>query len=266
MKTWVAGYVIGLAIAVCCEGQESAEAPTERPAAQETAAPSVSAADKASVKKVLVLRHLRMRDDAARLTRENSEAALALAQQLQAPAELVRLLQAEVDDSLQGRSLYEHRTAFNEFVGSCGVDELQIRLYMESLPYTTEELSRLLEWLPQEHLFNLVPPGEPEAAAIRQQLAEMAQIYKEAGEAYADITNREQADAAAEKLLPLLARYDATLQARLIMLRAPSPEQKRILHFLVEPVYKAYVQQRLRLMETDYYGSRKLASVDYLLN
>ena len=220
-----------------------------------------------AVKKVLLHRTLRQKDDAARLTPANAAASLALAQQLHAPEPFVRMLELEAAGHLSGRDLHEYRRAFNELVAAYGVDALQMRLYSETRAYTTEEMRRVFEWLPLEHVFNLVPDMEMGAAVIEAQLSTLAEVFARMAQIYAGVTSREQADAAAEELLPLLAAYDTTSPVRLLlMVEGGSPRLMALFARLIEPVAAPLTEQRRRLLETDYYGSRRLSTLDFLLN
>lgn len=220
-----------------------------------------------AVKRVLLHRTLRQKDDAARLTTANAAECLELAQRLHAPEALVHMLELEAGDCLSGRLLHDYREAFNALVAAYGVDMLQMRLYSENQAYTTAEMRRVFEWLPLKHVFNLVPTRELDAAAIETQFMTLGKVFSRMAEVYAGVSNREQADAAAEALLPLLADYDRTSPVRLLfMVEGESPRLVRPFALYVQSVAVALVEQRRRLVETGYYGSRRLATLDYLLN
>lgn len=229
--------------------------------------PEAQLAAREAVKKVLLHRTLRQKDDAARLTLANAAESLALAQQLKAPEPLIRMLELEASGRLSGRELHEYREAFNHLTAAYGVDALQMRLYSENQAYTTDEMRRVFEWLPLEHVFNLVPDTELGAAAIEEQFSTLAEIFARMAQVYAGVSSREQADAAAEELLPLLAAYNTTSPVRLLFMAAGnSPRLMAPFARLVEPAAARLIEQRRRLIETDYYGSRRLSTLDFLLN
>ena len=221
-----------------------------------------------AVKKVMLHRVLRQKDDAARLTTDNAKECLALAGQLPTmPEPLIRMLEREASGQLSGRELHEYRDAFAKLVAAYGVDMMLMRLYSENQAYTTAEMRRVFEWLPLQHVFNLVPTQKPDSAAIQAQFMTLQKIFTRMTEVYAGVNNREQADAAAEALIPLLEDFDATSPVRLMLAKeGQSPRLMRPFEYYVQPVAAAYVAQRRRLIETEYYGSRRLSTLDFLLN
>lgn len=221
---------------------------------------------RAAVKQVMVQRTLRQKVDGARLTSQNAADCLALGIQLQAPKPFVEMLRLEASGQLYGRDLYDYRQAFSSLVALYGIDALSIRLCTEGLPYSVEELRKVLEWLPLEHVFNLVPGDKLSEQKLTEQLSTLASIYKRMAEVYAGVTNREQADAAAEVLVDLLASFDSTSPVRLILAKQQDSSLLDSYRKLVHRDAPELAQHRVRLLEVDYFGSRKLALLDYLLN
>ena len=219
-----------------------------------------------SVKKVMLHRALRQKDDAARITLENVAECLALARRLHAPEPFIRMLELEAADSFSGRALHEYRDAFNRLVAAYGVDAVQMRLYTENQSYSTAEMRRVLESIPLRGAFNLVPRVHLDVDAVEAQLTMLGRVYACMAEVYAGVNSREEAEAAADALLPLLEDYDSTATVRMILMASGEPEQNPLFARLALPAAKRCMEQRRRLMETDYYGSRRLSTLDFLLN
>ena len=160
----------------------------------------------------------------------------------------------------------KHQQALHKLVLSYGVDALQIRLFVEGLPFTTDELSGIASWLPLESVFNMVTLDTNTAEEdISFQLTTVADTYARIADAYEAVSNRAQADAAAQELLGVLPLVDATYPVRL-MLQQKDVRILPLYERIVQPVLERFVPIRRRLMESDFYGSRRLAAVDYLLN
>lgn len=241
-----------------------AEPQGDRPAEPQLAAAERTAAA-ARIKRVLLLRDMRMCAERHRYTPENLAESVALARQLGAPAELVALLQRESEGGLSGRAHYDHRQEMADLLRAYGVDSLSIRLFAEAMRYPQEELRKVVDALPLEAVFNLLPAGAPAQETLDHQCELLAKLSEQMLQIYSEVQSREQARAAAEKLLPLLREHDRTLQlrARLGAKRMDDlPERyARVLLPQVMPL----VQHRRRLQEAAYYGSPLLAALDYLL-
>ena len=219
-----------------------------------------------SIKKVLLQRTFRQKDDGARLTPENAAECLSLAESLPGiPPAFLAMLRVEAAGELYGRDLYDYRQAFSDLVSAYGVDALLMRLSVESLPYTTAELRSVVQGLPLEHVFNLVPAGELTDAMAEEQMATLKRVYTRMTELYGGIFTREQADAAADAMVELLAEYDTTLALRLRLIRKAGERYMEAFTRTVQPAAQELQKKRKLLIETDFYGSRRLAYLDYLL-
>lgn len=219
-----------------------------------------------SVKMVMLHRTLRRKDDAARLTAANAAACLELAKKLHAPEPLTRMLELEASGRLSGRELHDYRTAFNRLVAAYGVDAVQMRLYAESQNYPTPDILKVLESMPLQGAFNLVPQVTMDDATVEAQMTTLGRVYARVAEVYAGVQSRAQADAAAEALFPLLAEYDTTSPLRLLLMRTKDPLRLPAFARVVHPAIAPLVEQRRRLLETDYYGSHRLSTLDFLLD
>ena len=219
-----------------------------------------------AVKRVVFARLVRQKEDARRLTRENSAACVALARQLNAPQALVELLQMEAEQQLSGRLLYDHRLAFNNLVRAYGVDALQIRLFTEGMHVSDKDLREICDWLPKEHLFNLVPETPVPTEELLVQLSLLGEIYAQIDHLYKGVTDKEQADAAAQSLLDSLQSFDATAPVRKVLIDRKVPRVTAVFQQLLLPIMQQLSEQRTRLQQADFFGSRHLAALDYLLD
>lgn len=244
------------------------------PAAEQAAAEPVSRrmtpeerrAAAVSIKRVMLRRCVRMCAERHRYTRENAAESAALARELHAPEALVHLLQLEAGGTLSGRKQYDCRQLLEKVQQAYGVDALGIRLFVEGLRYPQEELYRVVEALPLETVFNLLPAGAPEQEELLRQCATLADTYAQMVEVYSGVNSREQADAAAARLIPLLHAHDETLPLRMRILNV-SPDMLPAKYAdLLQPKSELLKEQRRRLRETAYYGSPLLAALDYLLS
>lgn len=265
MKRVIASGCVWLASLVSVGEEQPLPTPPTREQVLQMPAEEQQAA-RMAVKKVTLHRILRQKDDAARLTPENAAECRALAETLHAPAEMVQLLEAEARGPLSGRALYDQRQAFNSLVAAFGVDAVQMRLYVESQSYSTAEMRRALEQLPLETLFNLVPQGELTDEAALQQLDTLAVVYQKAAELYSGVSNREQADAAAVALTELLREFDTTSPVRLEIMAYRSSRFMEPYARIVQKHAAQYIEQRIKLLEADFYGSRLLSTIDFMLN
>lgn len=260
----VAGRHLLLAADPAAEEQSSLPRVPSEEEVQQQPEPQRLAA-RQSVKQVMLRRIIRLKAERRRLTPENSAACVALAAQLHAPAELVELLRLETAGPLGGRDLYEHSQALSKLVHAYGVDDLQIRLFVEGLNFTPQEWADIAEWLPTESVFNMVSRRSVTNEELEFQFTLLADLYSRLAAEYEEITNREQADAAAERLLGLLHSYDAVMPARLVLsgARGEAPSASAT-DSLLQPVIRQLVKQRQRLREADFFGSRRLAALDYI--
>ena len=225
-----------------------------------------SKAARAAIKQVLLDRTLRLKAERRRLTPENSAECAAAAEKLHAPEAFTRLMQIEAREQLSGRALYEHQHRLEQCVRTYGVDALQIRLFVECLPFTEAELRELVDWLPKDALFNLTLKATLTNEELETSIATIADIYTRMAEVYAQVNNREQADAAAQELLPLLLRVDTIAPARLVLQQRADEQLLQLYESKITPLMQRLAPQRARLHNAAFYGSRHLAALDYLLS
>lgn len=260
---------IALLLAAVCAEEEAAPpaapaAALSEPAPRQT--PEQRAAEASAVKRVMLHRSIRMRADRHRYTRENAEASAALAAELRAPAALVELLRAEAAAPLRGNAFYEHRRALHRLLQEYGVDELGILLFAEGVNFPLQEVQQAAEALPMEPLFNLLPQRASTPEELAQQVDILAAAYAQMVPVYSRISSREQADAAAAELLPLLSACDAALPLRMVVSVRGATPAHLLYQRKVAPHRRELVEHRRRLREAMFYGSALLAALDYLLN
>lgn len=221
-------------------------------------------AARAAIKQVLLERNLRLREDRRRLTRENSAESAASAEKLKAPEPFVRLLQLEAAESLSGRKFHDQQHALEEVVRAYGVDSLAIRLFVECMPLSAAELRAVVEWLPCESLFNLFPLEDSNLEQTQARLRTLGEMYVRMAEVYEKVTNHEQAEAAADELCALLSSADAVAPVHLLR-ESEDPLLRSLTGRLVVPALRRLQPQRQRLRNAGFFGSGRLAALDYLL-
>lgn len=219
-----------------------------------------------AIKQVMMQRTIRLKDDRRRLTRANAEASAAQAEQLHAPEALVNLLKKEAA-LLSGEpgSLYECRQTLSKVVAAYGVDELQIRLFVEGLDFSGKEMREVVDWLPLQYAFNLVNVDPELDSELEGQLTALVDLYAQVAETYRGVADKEQADAAAQALLSLMEIHDTVAPLRYKMQSGGSTRLHMLYERLVIPVLQEISPIRMRLIEAGYYGSRHLAALDYLI-
>lgn len=223
-------------------------------------------AARSAIKKVIFLQTARLKHERHRLTAENAKESAKLSAESEAPAEFTRMMQLQTERPLNSRDGYEHARRLEQILQAYGVDALQIRLFIEGNRCTLAELRALAEWLPYADVFDLVQDATlPDDAELYAQMDTLQAIYRSMEEIYRSVETKEQADAAADALLPQLAEYKKTLPLRLLLQRLDVdrflPYQQR-----VGKIAKLLITQKKRLNEVAFYGSRKLEVLDALLS
>lgn len=255
---WYTALLLGAAAA------QDAPQPAETPAAPARHEASAARASEA-VKRVMAARMIRLKEERRRLTPENSAACAELAERLNAPAELVQLLRREAAAPLSGRALHDHNAALTRVVQESGVDALQIRLFVEGLECSAAEQRALIEWLPLKAVFNLIDFREPDTDELDAGVQRLAAMYDKLTLRYAAVTNRAQADAAAQELLGLLEEADALSLVVLLVQEDRSARLRVQADRYIAPARSRLSVQRRRLRESAYFGSSRLAALDYLM-
>lgn len=223
-------------------------------------------AQRDAVKRVMLERMIRLKEDRHRLTPDNSAHCARMAQELGAPAAFVHLLEQEAGHPPVGRDYYAHMNEMTRLLEVYGVDELQIRVFAEEMRCGGKEARSIAAWLPLKDVFLLVSKEVTlEENEVRSQLETLRDVYARMADVYSGIKNRAGAEAAADELLPLLEqiRPTAALRAALSRLEKDSvPLYVRI----VGQARERLIECRTYLREANYYGSHRLAALDSLLS
>ncbi len=220
-----------------------------------------------AIKRVLLEQMLRARDEHHRISAENLAAGARRARELAAPEVFALYLQLEAAGQLAPRARYTVREATRRVCEDYRVDTLSMRYFVEGSHLAADDVRAALEWLPLAGLFNLTKNSEltPQRLSADYSLAFL--LVAEMADVLSAVQNREQADAAVGRLLPLLAPYAGTSPSR--HLEHPSPEQQMVQQRhadRLQMVYPAYAAQRRRLREANYYDSVPLRILDLLLD
>ena len=218
-----------------------------------------------AVKRVMLERMIRLKEEKHRLSRENSEHCLKRAKELGAPPAFVNLLEKETAGTLMGREVYVHNEEMKRLLLLYGVDELQVRLFVEDMKCSAAEAFLIAAWLPVHDVFEVVPEKmNMDEKEMRQQLTVLREVYGRMADVYKDVKNRETAEAAAESLLPLLSKLRPTASLRCILSRIEK-DRVPLYREIVVPAKDQLVRQRALLRESNFYGSHRLAALDSLL-
>ena len=218
--------------------------------------------ERCAMKRVMLLRMLFLVHDRYRSTPEHSAECLALARQLQAPKAYIALLEAEAP--LSGRNHYEHQRAMSQLMNAYALDELSARLLAESVRCDEKQARELVEWLPMQHVFNLVPGTKPDLQDITNQLQALRELFECMEKEYAGVKDRASADAAADALLTALPFLTESAHVRLIIRKQQSTDLPGY-HQIVQPIENKLNELRIRLIESAFYGSKRLIAMDELL-
>ena len=260
--TWIIGAGM-LMLAPAAEEAWLPQIPTQETISQLPEKERVDGAT--AIKRVMLRRTIRLREEHRRQTRENAAECAVLAKLIGAPQIFVQLMEIEAAEQLGGRDLYDYQQALNKLLSAYGIDALQMRLFVEDLHFTTEELRHVADELPMEDVFNLVPPQELSAKDLEAQLQILDTFYTEQEKLYSEVTNREQADAVVAALIPLMHSFNATAPLRLHLAKYKNAQTMMLYERIVLPVWRKLSAHRMRLIEANYYGSSRLAAFDTLL-
>lgn len=218
-----------------------------------------------AMKRVLLEQMLRARKDGFRISSENFSLSALQAHQLGAPGAFVIYHRLEAEGQLTPRERYAINSALQRLYEDYLVNVQDMRLFIECVQLSSEELLGMLEWLPLDGLFNLVRMSELTSARLEHECRELIDLASEISEIYASIDSPETAAAAVELLLPLLGRYQATAGLRYFA----SPHQVQLLARHYGLVLRNLGEQlsalRTRVREANYYDNLNLRVVDYLL-
>lgn len=216
-----------------------------------------------AIKRVLLVQMTRARAERHRISSENFLASARMALENGAPHVFAVYQQLEGEGRLRARERYVVREALKRLYEDFRVDALALRYFAELSRLSEEEVQSVIEWLPMEALFNLVPASEMTQERLVADILSLEPLVNELVALYAGINSSEQAAAALEHLLPLVVRYvQLTVgQHEWNQVQLPEGCWPRINEALLQ-----LRQQRSRLRELNYYDSRRLYIADFFLD
>ncbi len=224
-------------------------------------------AARSAIKRVHLLRMMFLVHARHRNTPEHGAECLAMARRLQAPSAYVNLLEEELAAaplSLSGRAYYEHNKLMAELMRVYKVDELSARLLAERVHCDEQQAREFAEWLPVQYVFDRVPMVKFTPNDYVSELQSLRDLFEHMQQEYAKVVNRASADAAADALLGSLPLLQKTAHLRLMIGRKHSTDIPGYQQF-VYPVEQKLNELRARLIETSFYGSKKLSAMDELM-
>lgn len=217
--------------------------------------PLQRAREAAALKEALLILYAYSREDGNRFSPDCFAAAAGAARSASAPPALTDLLQRAAEQRLSGGQLHALQLALAQWCSAYGVDPLALRLLVESLRLTPEELRTAVEWLPLADMAQALPPQEADPRAMEADLRLMAASYAALAQRLAAVDAREQADAAAQELLPALQLLLTTGRTRAWLAQGAAPAVPGELLGAVEQGYAACGAQRVRLLEVGCFQS-----------
>lgn len=217
-----------------------------------------------AIKQVLLYRQIRMLAERNRLSDITLRASARLAEELNAPAELAAYLRLLASDRLNSRQRYAVQSGLDAFLSAYLIDELPIRYFAELSRLSVADWADVVDWLPWEACFNMVPVEKDENIIASDYLL-LRQVYSHLLCVYAGVQDKAGADAAADALLPSLILHESTAYTRLY---APQDLKNRLAPRLGLPLVapaQALQKERMRLRAHSFYGSLRLRLLDLLL-
>lgn len=185
------------------------------------------------------------------------------------PPEFVELLKIRARGNLSRAKAYILRKAQEQLHQTYAVDELQMRLLLDCADADEKTADELLQHLPLHAVFNMVPQTPPTRAQITADLQLYADILHGAAGLLEKVQDEESARAVLPELKRLLLLHDTTLVTRAQLLQGlirPDSAEMKTAAAALEKSEKELRSQRVRLTENNWFGSKALRALDYLLN
>ncbi len=222
-----------------------------------------------ALKAVWLERLIRAREERSRVSRENLARAAQLAGEWGAPAAFVEMLRLQASGSLPYRQRHLLESAQECLLRAYGVDAREMRFFVEGSRLSAEHLRDVVAWLPLPALFNLrAAEGEEAASAAELQACgrELIAVRTQWLSALRGVSDQASADAAAEALLPALARYQLAMGTLLRANGSPAAAGLSFYAQQLEWLKASCDRERSRMLEHSWYGSHRLQVLDYLLH
>ena len=186
-----------------------------------------------------------------------------------APREFVQILQLQTDRHLSRPRAYALRSAREHLLQQYAVDELQMRLLLDSVDANEDEAEQILRHLPLQAVFNMVPQKPLTTEEMAADLRLYADIQTQATRILSSVQNKETALAVLPELKGLLLLHDTTLPTRAQLMEGKihsnTPQIEEAAKLLGKAA-KQLREQRNRLNEQKWFGCKELQALDFLLN
>ena len=223
-----------------------------------------------AMKQVLFKGMARTRAAGWRETEKNLAAMAREAESLpHAPKEFTAILKLQAKGNMSRPRAYALRNAREQMQQLYAVDELQMRLLLDYTEANETEAEKILPWLPLQAVFNMISQTPPERSQIIADLHLYADICQRTAEILSRVQSAEGAAAALPELKELLLLHDTTLPTRALLMQGrihpDSPEMEAAATTLGKSTAPLR-EQRSRLNAQQWYGSKELKALDYLLN
>ncbi|MBR5887061.1 MAG: hypothetical protein IKZ07_02520 [Akkermansia sp.] len=219
----------------------------------------------AAIKRVLLGQMVRAKAERHRVSPENYALSAQRAVELGTPMVFALYMQLEAQGELSSRARYTVREALRQLYSDYRVHELDLRLFVETSHLAPEDILDAAGWLPMEVLFSPVYERDFTAEGLERQYKELGGLVSELAAVYTSVQSAEQAQSAADKLLPLLVRYAATQGTRKLA-TAEQLQGWRARYGLLYRDLPHLNEQRRRVQQANYFDCVKLRIIDYFLN
>lgn len=228
--------------------------------------PLVFAQQQAAIKETLLLRWALIRQAGHRSNADVETASAGLARAAEAPELLAEIFQHFADGNLSRVEEHDWLNLLKEFLMAYRTDELAVRLLVQEADLTPDDALALAPFLPLADAFNTIPLRPPSEAQVLADLQLMQREYAALAALYAEVQDKETAELAAERALPIVQRL-LTAAPTYFHLKQPqtvlNPAQNAALKAANES-YAALNAQRTRLQETHFASSVRLRALDIL--
>lgn len=217
-----------------------------------------------AIKMLLLRQTLRLVQEEHRLTPENLQDSALAARNTDAPVFWQQAMLALAGNTLSSRERHELESRLDAFYSLYRVDALGIRLFVETSGLSHREMNELMAWMQPDGIFNLPPARKATAEDLTAQAATLKDVFSAIKAQFESVHNNDDANSAAEALLPFLNAFDSTQPLRLASPQEQATAFSENREFF-PPTYEAIREQRARLHAANYYGSPRLRAINYFL-
>lgn len=221
-----------------------------------------------AIKRALLHFYERLRRERHRENSENLLATANLAERLGAPAAYVAQMRMKVTGNMSRTQSYVLERALRETISRFGVDVVQIRLVVEAVQAGPADIERFLELVPIEAVFNMTANNQPSVDQITRDIYTYAGVMEMETAIMQGIMDKKKAEEAVSALVPLLLLHDTTQPTRVCIMQGafkPQNTEQTAASRRMQKASNALLEQRRRLYNASFFGSKVLRMVDYLL-